>query len=89
MYLPMACYGLQDSKVQGLWKLMRKMLRGGWILYASVNSSCADLPRGWQMSGPRAAQNLQMPYPRDWQGGQMPRGSPGVAGRSWNWLMHY
>ena len=45
-------------------------------------------PRGWQMPGPRAVQNLQLPHPRDWQGGQMPRCSPGAAGRSWNWLMH-
>ena len=30
------------------------------------------------MPGPRAAQKLQMP-----------RSSPGGAGRSWNWLMHY
>ena len=29
------------------------------------------------MPGPRAAQNLQMPHPRDWKGGQMPRSSPG------------
>ena len=29
------------------------------------------------MPGPRAVQNLQMPHPRDWQGGQMPRSSPG------------
>ena len=39
---------------------------------------------------PRAAQNLQKAHPRDWQGRQMPRSSPGEggAGRSWNWLMH-
>ena len=29
------------------------------------------------MPGPRAVQNLQMPHPQDWQGGQMPRSSPG------------
>ena len=29
---------------------------------------------------PRAAQNLQMPHFRDWQGGQMPRSSPGAEG---------
>ena len=29
------------------------------------------------MPGPRAVKNLQMPHPRDWQGGQMPRRSPG------------
>ena len=32
------------------------------------------------MPGPRAAQNLQMPLPRDWKGGQMPRSSPGEEG---------
>ena len=37
-------------------------------------------PRSWQMSGPWAAQNLQMPYPRNWQGGHMPRSSPGGGG---------
>ena len=29
------------------------------------------------MPGPRAVQNLQMPHLRDWQGGQVPRSSPG------------
>ena len=29
---------------------------------------------------PWAVQNLQMPHPRDWQGGQMPRSSPGGGG---------
>ena len=28
------------------------------------------------MLGPRAVQHLQMPHPRDWQGGQMPRSCP-------------
>ena len=28
------------------------------------------------MPGPRAVQHLQMPHPRDWQGGQMPRSCP-------------
>ena len=32
------------------------------------------------MRGPRAEQNLQMLHPRDWQGGQMPRSSPGGGG---------
>ena len=32
------------------------------------------------MPGPRAVQNLEMPHPRDWQGGQMPRSSPGGGG---------
>ena len=35
------------------------------------------------MSGPRAVQHLQMPHPRDWQGGQMPRSSPGGGGGGW------
>ena len=34
-------------------------------------------PEVWQMPGPQAVQNLQIPHPRDWQGGQMPRSSPG------------
>ena len=29
------------------------------------------------MPDPRAAQILQMPHPRDWKGGQMPRSSLG------------
>ena len=39
--------------------------------------------------GPQAAQNLQMPHPRHWQGGQMPRSIPvgggvlGSAGIDW------
>ena len=50
------------------------------------------------MPGPRAAQNLQMPHPSDWQGGQMPCSSPAGGGggggewsawHSWNWLKHY
>ena len=32
------------------------------------------------MPGPRAVQNLQIPHPWDWQGGQMPRSSPGEGG---------
>ena len=38
------------------------------------------------MPGPQAAQDLQMPHPRDWQGGQIPRSSPaelGAAGIDW------
>ena len=34
----------------------------------------------WQMPGPPAVQNLDMPHPRDWKGGQMPRSSPGGGG---------
>ena len=37
-------------------------------------------PRVWQIPGPRAAKNLLMPHPWDWQGGQMPRSSPGGGG---------
>ena len=32
------------------------------------------------MPGPRAVQHLQMPHPRDLQGGQMPRKLPGGEG---------
>ena len=39
---------------------------------------CVSKARGWP--GLRAAQNLQMPHPRDCQGGQMPRSSPGGGG---------
>ena len=28
-------------------------------------SKAREWPRGWQMPGPQAAQNLQMPQPRD------------------------
>ena len=42
-------------------------------------SKAREWPRGWQMRGPRAVQNLQMPHPRDWQGGQMPRSIPGAG----------
>ena len=31
------------------------------------------------MPSPRAAEILQMPHPRDWNGGQMPRSSLGVV----------
>ena len=41
-----------------------------------------DWPGGWQMLGPRAVQHLQMPHPRDCQGGQMPRSCP-VGGVGW------
>ena len=48
-------------------------------------SKAWEWPRGWQMPGPRPAQNLQMPRPRDWQGGQMPRSSPGGGGGGGRW----
>ena len=47
---------------------------------AACVSKAREWPAGWQMSGPRAVQNLQMPHPRDWQGGKMPRSSPGGEG---------
>ena len=31
------------------------------------------------MPSPRAAEILQMPHPRDWNGGQMPRSNLGVV----------
>ena len=37
-------------------------------------------PWHYLMPGPRAVQDLQMPHPRDWQGGQMPRSCPGGGG---------
>ena len=37
------------------------------------------------MPGPRAVQNLQMPQPWDWQGGQMPRSSRGQGGGGGGW----
>ena len=47
------------------------------------------------MPGPRAAQNLQMPHPQDWKGGQMPRSCPeggggalGEAGIEWCITVH-
>ena len=53
------------------------------------------------MPGARAVQNLQMPQPWDWRTDQVGKrpavarevgggggGVVGVAGRSWNWLMH-
>ena len=45
-----------------------------------VKSSEIAPGRGWEMPGPRAAQNVQMPHPRVWKGGQMPRSSPGGGG---------
>ena len=43
-------------------------------------SKARGWPRGSQMPGARAAQNLQMPHPRDFQGGQMPCTSLGEGG---------
>ena len=52
-----------------------------WWETASV-SKTRGWPLGWQMPGPRAVQDLQMPHPRDWQGWKMPRSSPG-GGEGW------
>ena len=43
-------------------------------------SKAREWPGGWQMPGARAVQNLQMPHPRDFQGAQMLRSSPGGGG---------
>ena len=41
------------------------------------------------MPGARAAQNLQMPHPRDWQGGQMSRSSPeGLDAAGFDWCIN-
>ena len=40
-------------------------------------SKAREWPRGWQMPGPWAVQNLQMLHRRDWQGRQMPCSSRG------------
>ena len=45
-----------------------------------VRVESSEWPRDWQMPGPRVAQNLQMPHPRDWQGGQKAPISPGWGG---------
>ena len=45
-----------------------------------VRVKTSGMARGWRMPGPLAVQNLQMPHPRDWQGVQMPRSSPGGRG---------
>ena len=37
------------------------------------------------MPGPRAAQNLQMPHPRDWKGEQMLRIGGGGGGGGGEW----
>ena len=49
-------------------------------------SKAREWPRGWQMPGPRAAQNLQMPHPREFaiQGKKKMLMPGGGAGRSWN-----
>ena len=40
-------------------------------------SKAREWPWGWQIPGPRAVQILEMPHPRDWQGGQMGGGGGG------------
>ena len=52
-------------------------------------SKAREWPRGWQILGPWAVKNLQMPHHRDWQGGQMPAVARGLeltdALRAWHW----
>ena len=48
-------------------------------------SKARGWPRSWQMPGPRAVQDLQMPHPRDWYGGQIPGSSPGGGGLGTAW----
>ena len=43
-------------------------------------SKARGWPRGWQMPGPRAMQNLQISHPRDSQGGKLPRSA---VARGW------
>ena len=47
-------------------------------------SKAREWPGRWQMPGPQAVQNLQMPHLRDWQGGQMPHSCP-VCGGGGGW----
>ena len=56
------------------WQMSQSACFSSKILYVVIfwqEAACVlkarGLPRGWQMPGPRAAQNLQMPHPRDWQ----------------------
>ena len=51
----------------------------GKILCVSKARKCVRV-KSSQMPGPRGSTNLQMPHSRDWQGGQMPRSSPGGGG---------
>ena len=39
------------------------------------------------MPGPRAVQHLQMPHPRDLQGGQMPGGGGGLGAGGIDWCI--
>ena len=43
-----------------------------------VRDKSSGMAPGLANARPRAAQNLQMPHPRDWKGRQMPRSSPGA-----------
>ena len=59
---------------------MAKML-GGIVIksVAEISWQALCISQFHLRPGPRAVQNLQMPHPRDWQGGQMPRSSPGAG----------
>ena len=88
------------KKKPGRVTLLKQSRKSNTYLYRRIHGNMVTLlslyfsskargwPRGWQMPGPRAAQNLQMPHPRDSQGGQMSRSSPvceglGAAGVDW------
>ena len=43
-------------------------------------SKAQEWPQGWQMPGPRAVQNLQIPHPGTDEGWQMPCSSLGERG---------
>ena len=66
-------YGRQGKAPTGL------IFAEAWLLTVYM-SNARGWPLGWQISGPRKAQNLQMRHPRDWQGGQIPR-----RGREGGW----
>ena len=63
-----------SSIVSRPWQMSQSACFFSKILCAVVfwqETACVSKARGWQMPGPGTAQNLQMPNPRDWQGGQL------------------
>ena len=73
-------YGSQRKAPTGL------IFAEAWLLTAYM-SNARGWPLGWQMSGTREAQNLQMRHPRDWQGGQMPRRGEGMGAAGIDWCI--
>ena len=55
----------------------------GYMALCSISQFQLMSRGGWQTPGLRAAQNLQMPHPRDRQGWQISHSSPGGGGGSW------